>query len=758
MNKLLRSQGWLSMFIAFAFHPAAMVAQVYNMSNGTISTCSGTFYDDGGSAATYSSNLNLVETFVSSSGGCLVFTFNSFLTQTGNDILTIYDGPNVSSTVIGNYSGNISPGTIISSTSSLTFRFVSNATGNKPGWSATISCGTCGTAYLLNNNSTITACDGLFYDSGGTGGSYGNNENFTQTYCSGNTSCISFTFYSMGLAAGDTLAIYDGPSVASQLIRKCTGTAIPAPILSLTGCLTFNIKTDGSGTGAGWTAAISCTNCPSVPGSTATYTQPIVGLGGSYIGGPMVATCGGTFTDDGGISGNYANGVTLQVYKTFCPASVNHCLRANFFSIDLKSGDKLQVVNGPTMGSALFSNGSLINTTCSSYETCMSLGYGPYLSNDQSGCITFIFNSNASTNGAGWVATFDCVPCASGPTGTDNNDCDLITPICTNTGFSDASTGPGVDADVNDPCLVTETYSNWYTFTVSSSGILGMTIDPLSAGNSVPDDYDWALYGPNVSCGALGNPIRCSTATTQGQTNNSGSMGNTGISTANNQIYPGYSCSSSNDVNETSCGNGWVNDLPVIAGQVYYLCVSKWSAGGSGFNLYWNMANGAGIDCTVLPISLTSFECQSQGEVITIDWTTASELNNDFFELERSADGEHYETLAIAPGKTFSSIPTDYFALDNHPFPGTNYYRLSQTDKNGYRNELRTTACELKVEEQPVQFRVFDLAGRMLFMKEISNLDINATLHQLPLPAGIYVVAIVNNKGTANVQKYLKGE
>lgn len=734
-------------------------AQTYNMSNSPVTTCAGTFYDNGGSALAYTSNANLTQTFTSSTGTCLTFIFTSFLTQTGNDILTIYDGPNTSSPVIGNYSGNVSPGTIVSSTSSITFKFVSNASGNKSGWAATISCGGCGTAYVLNNNSTINTCDGLFYDSGGVGGTYGNVENFTQTYCSNAANCIQFTFYSMNLSAGDTLKIYDGPSTASTIIGAYSGTTVPPPLLSLTGCLTFNMTTNSSGTGAGWVAAISCTTCPSSPDATADYTQPIVGLGGSYIGGPMVATCSGTYTDNGGTLGNYSNNVSLQVYKTFCPAAINHCLRANFYSVDLKPNDKLQIMNGPTMESAAFSTGSpLVNTNCTTYESCMAKGYGPYLSNDQSGCITFIFNSNGAPNGAGWVATFDCIPCASGPNGTDNNDCTLITPVCTNTGFSDASTGPGVVADVTDDCLVTETYSNWYSFTISASGTLGMTIDPLSTGNSVPEDYDWAVYGPDISCSNLGDPIRCSTATTQGQTNNTGSMGNTGIGTTFNQTFPGYSCASNNDLTESSCGNGWVNDLTVTTGQTYFLCVSKWSAGGSGFDLTWTLGGGAGIECLVLPIELTTFECQPEGNVITINWTSATEINNDHYLLEKSVDGENFETLAIVPGKEFSSLPTSYFMPDQHPVNGNNYYRLTQVDTDGRSEHLRTIACAYEAQEEEVLLQLFDLSGRLLLKQNLMKTDLEFILHSLTLKTGIYITAITYKNGMAEVSKFLKGE
>ncbi|MGB3074550.1 MAG: T9SS type A sorting domain-containing protein, partial [Chitinophagales bacterium] len=277
-------------------------------------------------------------------------------------------------------------------------------------------------------------------------------------------------------------------------------------------------------------------------------------------------------------------------------------------------------------------------------------------------------------------------------------------------------------------------------------------------GNTVPDDYDWALYGPNVSCGSLGEPIRCSTATTQNQTNNTGSMGNTGIGTASNNLYPGYSCASTNDFNETSCGNGWVNDLAVTTGQIYYLCVSKWSAGGSGFNLNWTLTGGAGIDCTILPIELTSFECHPQGNVITIDWTTASELNNDHFLLEKSYDGEHYETLATVPGKAFSSLPSNYFMLDNHPYPGNNYYRLSQTDKNGHAQQLKTTVCDVTISDEQVLMQVMNLSGHVLYAANLKNSEVENILHDLSLPAGMYITAIIYKNGMATISKFLKTE
>ena len=115
----------------------------YNMANGTVTTCSGNFYDSGGPSANYSNNENLTETFYPGTSGAKIrCVFSSFTTQAGNDILRIYDGINTSAPLIGTYSGTTSPGTVTATNvaGALTFNFVTNASTRMAGWAATLSC------------------------------------------------------------------------------------------------------------------------------------------------------------------------------------------------------------------------------------------------------------------------------------------------------------------------------------------------------------------------------------------------------------------------------------------------------------------------------------------------------------------------------------------------------------------------------------------------------------------------------------------
>jgi len=116
---------------------------IFNMANGTVTTCTGDFYDSGGSSGAYLDNENYTETFYPSTPGNMVrFTFNSFSTESGYDYLRIYNGTSTSAPLIGTYNGTTGPGIITASNASgaLTFNFTSDGSVTSSGWSATISC------------------------------------------------------------------------------------------------------------------------------------------------------------------------------------------------------------------------------------------------------------------------------------------------------------------------------------------------------------------------------------------------------------------------------------------------------------------------------------------------------------------------------------------------------------------------------------------------------------------------------------------
>ena len=84
-----------------------------------------------------------------------------------------------------------------------------------------------------------------------------------------------------------------------------------------------------------------------------------------------------------------------------------------------------------------------------------------------------------------------------------------------------------------------------------------------------------------------------------------------------------------------------------------------------------------------LPVTLTNFSASIEKAVTQINWTTASEINNAYFTIERSIDGKNFVELFNKEGADNSQVRINYVAYDEHPLPGTSYYRLKQTDFNG---------------------------------------------------------------------------
>ncbi|MEO8151249.1 MAG: T9SS type A sorting domain-containing protein [Bacteroidia bacterium] len=163
---------------------------------------------------------------------------------------------------------------------------------------------------------------------------------------------------------------------------------------------------------------------------------------------------------------------------------------------------------------------------------------------------------------------------------------------------------------------------------------------------------------------------------------------------------------------------------------------------------------------TPLPVQLITFTAtpDSKNEKVNCKWTTASETNNNFFTLEKSADGKTFQTLAQISATNTSSYH-NYNFIDENPFNGISYYRLSQTDFNGSPQMLKTVSVNLKnknnfsVECYPSfgngeltlnsnktisEIKVFDVTGNMI--RDISNITSNSFLNLTDLKNGIYFI------------------
>lgn len=495
-----------------------------------------------------------------------------------------------------------------------------------------------------------------------------------------------------------------------------------------------------------------CGACPEPVGGP--YIHGTEGLQNSFFVNCLVNTCSGSYYDAGGSLGNYPNdeGSTYGWYRTFCPPAANQCLRATFNLMNIEENgggcyDYLAVRNGSAMLSPIIWEGC---RTLATRNTIAGAWSNPMIATSSNGCLTFEFYSDGSTTRAGWDISFSCVACATSLT---NNDCETATGVCGSISFAGSSSGPGITSTCSG-CLLTESFSNWYYFEIATSGRLSITIDPIAN-----DDYDFALYQAS-SCATLGGPVRCSVAE-----NNAINGWNTGMNIA-------YS-----DFSEDASGDCWVDAINVVAGQQYYLLINNCTAGGSGFNITGTLEGGTLVDCGLLPIDLLSFDANKKGQHVELNWTTASETNNDYFTVLKSYDANFYKPVAIVPGAGNSNTSISYSTIDEEPLTQVTYYRLKQTDFDG-----KFTYSEVKIvkpsdnsetltslnayysaaseeifisfngiPEHDYSYNVFDITGRPVRQGVISagcSAKGYAVINASDIAQGIYSISVSHESAT----------
>jgi PKD repeat protein len=194
-----------------------IVPNVFNMANGEVTTCSGTFYDSQGTS-NYLNNEDYIYTFYpQTTGNAIRAVFSAFALENStnciNDYLDIYNGSTIRDAVIGNYCGTTSPGTVTASNANgaLTFRFHSNGATTAQGWQAALSCVALTPAYCAASGGT---CDeyisnvtiGSISNGSGCSGGYTNYTSLTAQVYRGLPSALTVT---NGLAyAGDNCYIW----------------------------------------------------------------------------------------------------------------------------------------------------------------------------------------------------------------------------------------------------------------------------------------------------------------------------------------------------------------------------------------------------------------------------------------------------------------------------------------------------------------------------------------------------------------------
>lgn len=315
-----------------------------------------------------------------------------------------------------------------------------------------------------------------------------------------------------------------------------------------------------------------------------------------------------------------------------------------------------------------------------------------------------------------------------------NTTCTNQTPICSGSPINFTANTGGTAASVLNPgnnysCLFTSPNPSWYYLEIATGG--NLVVDVAAA-----SDVDFAIWGPfashaagNAACNTYGVPLDCS-----------------------------YSTAAIEQVNV----NG------VTPGQVYVLLVTNYANTVQTINV----TNGGGTattNCAIvpLPVGYSSWSAVQMSGVNHLNWTTETEVNNDYFLVERSENGTTWEIISGIEGQGTTSENTDYSYVDQRPFEIGTYYRIKQVDTDGkfnysnalyvktihedvleiYPNPSSTGKFNLTIAPQDVNsVEITDTYGRKVedIILEKSN-QLSVSLNQSH--HGLYVVQVHTNDG-----------
>jgi hypothetical protein len=173
--------------------------------------------------------------------------------------------------------------------------------------------------------------------------------------------------------------------------------------------------------------------------------------------------------------------------------------------------------------------------------------------------------------------------------------------------------------------------------------------------------------------------------------------------------------------------------------------------------------NGSGT----LAVKITSFTARKNDKEVILNWQTATEINNKGFEIQRSADGIHWNKIGFVNGSTNSSIQRNYQFNDISPVSGQNFYRLAQLDidnkatyspvvsvkflQSGFyfiTNNPGNGLYKLHIEtsgNDKISFSVIDANGKRITSK-ISNSSADQPIDITNYSSGIYLLQIQRGK------------
>lgn len=168
---------------------------------------------------------------------------------------------------------------------------------------------------------------------------------------------------------------------------------------------------------------------------------------------------------------------------------------------------------------------------------------------------------------------------------------------------------------------------------------------------------------------------------------------------------------------------------------------------------------------TIIPVQLVDFKAQKENTAVKLLWSTATELNNAYYTIERSENGKSFEKIGEISGYGNSNVLKTYQFMDEKPMSNVNYYRLRQVDFDGKETVYKTVSVnfgkntttkvypsiakdkinvEISGDKGASDLLVVNLLGQVVKAQKLQNTEGVFPVNISDLPNGSYIMRIVS--------------
>ncbi|HVM88354.1 MAG TPA: T9SS type A sorting domain-containing protein [Puia sp.] len=202
------------------------------------------------------------------------------------------------------------------------------------------------------------------------------------------------------------------------------------------------------------------------------------------------------------------------------------------------------------------------------------------------------------------------------------------------------------------------------------------------------------------------------------------------------------------------------------------------SSGSSNWGPHIIMTTGCvtGTCAILLPVNFGSFMVNGNSSKVVLEWSTYSEQNSKYFEIQRSLNGVDFSTIGTAAAAGNSGSVEDYSFIDYSPLNGNAYYRIKLivTDGNASYSEIQeidiAPPAEMKVMVNNTQnlihvilpdntsssvLKLIDMQGRVLKTIHCNGQELSANINVSNIFQGIYVVEMISAQTHQSKEVYI---